>query len=66
MGTNLRNFGKVLHANRGKIIRRTLIVTAGVAAVTIAGQLFKVKVSPTDEAAELVEAIAEVVQKSVE
>jgi hypothetical protein len=66
MGKRLNNFVSVVRANRGKIIKRTLIVGAGVAAVTIAGQLFKVKISPTDEAAELVDAIAEVVQKSVE
>jgi hypothetical protein len=60
----MKNFISTINANKGTIIKRTLIVGAGVVALTLATGL--IKVGPTEKAAEAVGKAANAVKKAAE
>lgn len=61
-----RNVLAAVKANRGKILKRTLIITASVAAVTITANIFRVKLQPADDAVELIDAVSDAILRTAE
>jgi len=60
----MKNFIRTINANKGTIIRRTVIIGAGVVAVTLAAGL--IKIAPSDKAVEVLEDITDAAKKAAE
>lgn len=60
----MKNLISKINANKVTIIRRTVIISAGVIGVTLAAGL--IKVAPTEKTVEIVENVAKAAKKAAE
>lgn len=60
----MKNIISKINANKVTIIRRTIIISAGVVGVTLAAGL--IKIAPTEKTLGIVEDVADAVKKAAE